>query len=142
MPDFTKLAAYLDSFDHGDANYDIACFIKSKIAQDFSDPKTINNAEDEELGDNDVTMATPDQQSESNIEGELMSGAFREFDALNKLKEEKEEIKLPDKKVVTRPDSLQSATSGDFPGMGQVHNQISKSGQVSLFTALQTRLKQ
>lgn len=142
MPDFTKLAAYLDSFDHGDVNYDIACFIKSKIAQDFSDPRTINNTDDEELGDNDITMATPDQQAESNAEGELMSGAFREFDALNKMQKEKEEIKLPDKKVVTRPNSLQSANSDDFPGVSQVHNQISKTGQISLFTALQTRFKQ
>ena len=142
MPDFTKLAAYLDSFDHGDVNYDIACFIKSKIAQDFSDPRTINNTDDEELGDNDVTMATPDQQAESNTEGELMGGAFREFDALNKLQKEKEEVKVPDKKVNTRHSSLQSAGSEDFPGMGQIHNQVNKVGQVSLFTALQTRLKQ
>ena len=97
MPDFTKLAAYLDSFAKGDANYDIACFIKAKIANDSSDPKTINNADDEELGDNDVTMATPDQQSESNTEGELMGGAFKEFDVLNKMKEDKEEIKIPRK---------------------------------------------
>jgi hypothetical protein len=142
MPDFTKLAAYLDSFDPGDVNYDIACFIKSKIAQDFSDPRTINNADDEELGDNDVTMATPDQQAESNTEGALMSGAFREFDALNKLQKEKEEVQLSDKKVDTRHSSLQSAGSEDFPGMGQTHNQVSKVGQISLFTALQTRLKQ
>lgn len=141
MPDFTKLAAYLDSFASGDENYDIACFIKSKIANDASDPKTINNTDDEELGDNDVTMATPDQQAETNTEGELMSGAFKEFDALNKMKEEKEEIKLPDKEVTERPSSLQSASSGDFPGMGQVHNQVSKLGQLSLFGALQNRLK-
>jgi len=141
MPDFTKLAAYLDSFAKGDANYDIACFIKAKIANDSSDPKTINNTEDEELGDNDVTMATPDQQSESNTEGELMGDAFKEFEVLNKMKEDKEEIKLPRKKTEQRSTSLQSASSGDFPGMGQVHNQVSKVGQLSLFDVLQNRLK-
>jgi hypothetical protein len=141
MPDFTKLAAYLDSFDSKDENYDVVCFIKSKIAQDLSDPKTINNADDEELSDNDVTMATPDQQAESNTEGDLMSGAFREFDALNKMQKEKEEVKLSDKKVATKQNSLQSAGSEDFPGIGQVHNQVNKVGQISLFDALQTRLK-
>lgn len=141
MPDFTKLAAYLDSFDRGDKNYDIACFIKAKIAQDNSDPHTINNSDDEELGDNDITMATPNQQSESNTEGELMDGAFKEFDALNKMQKEKEEIKVPRRSINTQPDSLQSADSSDFPGVGQVHNQVRKLGHVSLFDVLQTRLK-
>lgn len=141
MPDFTKLAAYLDSFDRADENYDIVCFIKSKIAQDLSDPNTINNADDEELGDNDVTMATPDQQSESNAEGNLMNGAFREFDALNKMQKEKDEIKLPATNTSAKHNSLQSAGSEDFPGIGQVHNQVRKVGHVSLFSALQTRLK-
>jgi hypothetical protein len=141
MSDFTKLAAYLDSFERGDVNYDIACFIKAKIAQDFSDPHTVNNADDEELGDNDVTMSTPDQQSESNAEGELMAGAFQEFDALNRIQEEKEEIKLPDSKAQSKATTFQSADSKDFPGTGQVYNQISKTGQTSLFSALQTRLR-
>jgi hypothetical protein len=143
MPDFTKLAAYLNSFSSDDNSYDLACYIKSKIAQDTSDPKTINNTEDEELGDNDITMSTPDQQSESNTEGELMSGAFREFDALNKLQEEKDEISLPAKKPKSSPATMQSAGTEDFPGVGQQHNQVRKaaSAQISLFDILQSKLK-
>ena len=141
MPDFTKLAAYLDSFEHTDENYDVVCFIKTKIAQDLSDPRTINNSDDEELGDNDVTMATPDQQAESNSEGALMGGAFREFDALNKMQKEKEEVKLPATNTSAKHNSLQSAGSEDFPGIGQIHNQVRKVGHVSLFDALQMRLK-
>jgi len=141
MPDFTKLASYLDSFAREDENYDLACFIKSKIAEDFSDPRTINNSEDEELGDNDITMATPDQQAESNTEGELMGDAFKEFDALNKMQKEKEEIVLPNKQQDTKKLSLDAADSKDFPGVGQVHNQVSKTAQVSLFDVLQNRLK-
>jgi hypothetical protein len=77
MPDFTKLAAYLDSFDKGSPDYDLVCFIKSKIAKDMSDPETINNGEEDDLEDNDITMSTSEQQSESNTEGEMMTGAFK-----------------------------------------------------------------
>lgn len=143
MPDFTKLAAYLNSFSSGDSSYDLACYIKSKIAQDTSDPKTINNTEDEELGDNDITMSTPDQQAESNTEGELMAGAFREFDALNKMQEEKEEINLGGKKPQSSPATMHSAGTTDFPGVGQQHNQVRKvaSAQISLFDMLRSKIK-
>ena len=88
-------------------------------------------------------MSTPDQQSESNTEGELMSGAFREFDALNKLQEEKDEISLPAKKPKSSPATMQSAGTEDFPGVGQQHNQVRKaaSAQISLFDILQSKLK-
>ena len=141
MPDFTKLAAYLDSFDRQDPNYDIACFIKSKIAQDLSDPRTVNNSGDEEIGDNDITMATPEQQSENNTEGELMSGAFREFDVLNKMQKEKEEVKHPNKQNNSPSKTLHSADSADFPGVGQIYNQISKVSSVSLLSAFKKRFK-
>jgi hypothetical protein len=95
MSDFTKLAGYFESFAKDDPNYDLVCFIKSKLGEDFVDRQTINNGEDSELDNNDVTMATPAQQSSSNVEGELMSGAFKELDVLNQIKEEKEKVHMP-----------------------------------------------
>jgi hypothetical protein len=144
MADFTKLATYLESFKKDDAGYDLVCFIKAKIAEDQSDPLTVNNSEDEELGDNDVTMATPEQQSESNAEGELMHGAFRELDALNELDKREEQINVPVKKK-SFSSTPELAGGEDFPGMGQAHNQVRKVGSLnkncSLFDVLQTRLK-
>jgi hypothetical protein len=98
MADFTKLASYLDSFGKDQQGYDIACYLKAKIAQDLQDKHTINNGSEEHLEDNDITMSTPEQQSSDNYEGKEMDGAFQEFDVLNKLKEEKEEIHMPGKK--------------------------------------------
>lgn len=135
MLDFTKLAAYLDSFEGGDPNYDAACYIKAKLAEDIHDRKTINNAEDEELDDNDITMATPEQQSEENTEGKMMDGVFKEFDVLNKLKEEKEEIKLPDNKSVLSKDKPDSADESDFG------NNASNQKNASLFDVLRTKIK-
>jgi hypothetical protein len=135
MLDFTKLAAYLDAFKGGDPNYDAACYIKAKLAKDTSDPNTINNTDDEELDDNDVTMATPEQQSEDNTEGKMMDGVFKEFDVLNKLKEEKEEIKLPDKKDSSRASNPDAANTSDFG------NNASNQKNASLFDVLRTKIK-
>jgi hypothetical protein len=92
MPDFTKLASYLNSFDKSSPNYDVVCFLKSKIAADFEDTSTVNNGEEEDLDDNDVTMNTPEHQSEQNTEGDMMDGAFKELDALNQIDKQKEMI--------------------------------------------------
>jgi hypothetical protein len=92
MSDFVKLASFLDSFKKEDPGYDAACFIKAKIAEDFADKQTINNGEETSLDNNDITMSTPEQQSAQNIEGQEMAGAFQEFDALNDIKEKKEDI--------------------------------------------------
>lgn len=92
MSDLVKLASFLDSFKKEDPGYDAACFIKAKIAEDFADKQTINNGEETSLDNNDITMSTPEQQSAQNIEGQQMAGAFQEFDALNDIKEKKEDI--------------------------------------------------
>jgi hypothetical protein len=92
--DFTKLAAYLDSFKEDDPNYPLVVEIKSKIAQDQNDPTSINNTEDDELSDTDVTSNSGEQRSSENIEGELMNGAFQELDAQNQIDEEKEEVNM------------------------------------------------
>jgi hypothetical protein len=92
MSDLVKLASFLDSFKKEDPGYDAACFIKAKIAEDFADKQTINNGEETSLDNNDITMSTPAQQSAQNIEGQEMNGAFKELDALNDIKEKKEDI--------------------------------------------------
>lgn len=92
MSDLVKLASFLDSFKKEDPGYDAACFIKAKIAEDFADKQTINNGEETSLDNNDITMSTPEQQAAQNIEGQEMAGAFQEFDALNDIKEKKEDI--------------------------------------------------
>lgn len=131
MADFTKLAGYLDSFEKDHPSYDLASFIKAKIAEDLKDTSTINNGSEDDLEDNDITMATPEQQSQENVEGDLMSGAFQELDVLNQLKEEKEEIKIPGKEKAEQDHS----TSADFGDNTQ--NQK----QASLFSILQNKLK-
>lgn len=95
MQDFTKLAAFFDSVTESDPNYDYVCYIKEKIAEDFSDPYSINNADDAELDNPDMTVATPEQQTEDNVEGKLMEGAFQELEALNQIEEEKNKIDTP-----------------------------------------------
>lgn len=134
MLDLTKLATYLDSFEKGDPNYDTACFIKSKIATDLQDRETINNGEEDDLTDNDITMSTPDQQSSKNQEGEMMDGVFQELDALNQIKEEKEEIKLDPRQEVTRNPNLDSASPEDFG------NNSLNTKQATLFQILQKKL--
>lgn len=94
MPDFTKLAAYLNSFDKSSSSYDLVCFLKTKIANDFEDTSTVNNGEDDDLEDNDITMNTPEQQASSNTEGEIMGGAFKELDVLNQIDKEKDQISV------------------------------------------------
>lgn len=135
MPNFTKLAAFLDSFSKEDSNYDVACYIKSKIAADVQDRETINNGEEEDLQDTEVTMATPDQQSGDNYEGDLMDGAFQELDALNQIKEEKEEIQIPDKSIPQDNKSMEAATLEAFG------DNTENRKEASLFSLLQKRIK-
>ena len=92
MSELVKLAAFLDSFKKDDQGYDAACFIKAKLAEDFTDKQTINNGEEVNLDNNDITMSTPEQQASQNVEGQEMEGAFKELDALNQIKEKKENI--------------------------------------------------
>ena len=135
MSNFTKLAAYLDSFDKGSADYDLACYIKSKIASDMQDRETINNGDEEDLEDNDITMSTPDQQSATNVEGDLMDGAFQELDVQNQLKEEKEEIKMPDQDEKSHGKSMEMSTEHAFG------DNVLNQKNASLFSMLQKKLK-
>jgi hypothetical protein len=133
--EFTKLANYLDSFSKEDPNYDLACFIKEKIATDINDRETINNGDDEELEDNDVTMATPDQQSSENTEGDMMSGAFQELDVQNALKEEKEKIHIDNRQKPSDTSHSDTATNEAF-----ADNFLNRK-EASLFSLLQNKLK-
>jgi hypothetical protein len=135
MADFTKLAAFLDSFSKEDPNYDTACYIKSKIAEDIQDRGTVNNGEEDDLQDNEVTMSTPDQQTSDNYEGDLMAGAFNELDALNQIKEEKEEIQIPDKSTSQDNKSMEAATLEAFG------DNTENRKEASLFSLLQKRIK-
>lgn len=135
MADFTKLATFLDSFDKSSNDYDLACFIKAKIAKDLSDQETINNGEKDDLDDNDITMSTPEQQSESNTEGALMAGAFKELDALNKIDEEKEKVIMPGKKDTEGKTRLDVATEEAFG------DNIQNQKHASLFKLLQNKIK-
>jgi hypothetical protein len=135
MRDLVKLSAFLDSFDKESDEYDLAQFIKAKIAQDMSDQSTINNGSEEDLEDNDITMATPDQQTEDDVEGGLMDGAFQELDVQNQLKEEKEEIKLPDQTDGNHHKSLDIATEQSFG------DNVLNQKNASIFSILQKKLK-
>lgn len=134
MPDFKKLASYLDSFKKDDPNYDAACYIKAKLANDFNDPETINNGKEENLQDTEVTMSTPEQQSGSNTEGELMSSAFREFDALNALKEQEE-------KILTNSSKKNSQISFDAASPQDFGTNAANAKQASLYELLVAKLK-
>lgn len=135
MSDFTKLAAYLDSFAKEDPGYDVACYIKAKIAADTQDINTINNGDEAELEDNDITMATPEQQSSDNHEGREMDGAFQEFDVLNKLKEEKEEIHMPGKQNHNNQTNLDVATEEAFG------DNMQNQKHASLYSLLKAKLR-
>lgn len=135
MSDFTKLAAFLDSFSKEDPNYDAASYIKSKIAEDLQDRETVNNGEEEDLQDTEVTMATPDQQTGENYEGDLMSGAFNELDALNQIEEEKKEIHISDKGTPQENKSMAAATLEAFG------DNTENRKEASLFSLLQKRIK-
>jgi hypothetical protein len=124
MSDLVKLASFLDSFKKEDPGYDAACFIKAKIAEDFADKQTINNGEETSLDNNDITMSTPEQQSAQNIEGQEMNGAFKELDALNDIKEKKEDISQDTDKL--KLDGLEVASQqafGDNP-LNQKHASV------------------
>jgi hypothetical protein len=135
MPDFTKLAAYLDSFSKESPDYDTAQYIKSKIAADLKDTNTVNNGEDAELDDNDVTMSTPEQQTQENQEGEEMHGAFKELDVMNQLKEEKEEVKLPGQKDENGNTKLDVSTEETFG------DNVLNRKSASLFEVIKQKLK-
>jgi hypothetical protein len=126
MPDFTKLASFLDSFDKESPGYDAVCYIKSKLGQDLQDPYTFNNADEENLEETDITSSTPDQQASKNDEGELMHNAFQELDAMNKIEDQKKEVPVVGKN--NPPD-------GSF-GAGP-----SKQNLTTIFQQLQKRLK-
>ena len=116
MPDFTKLASYLNSFDKSSPNYDVVCYLKNKIAEDFEDTSTVNNGEEDDLDDNDVTMNTPEHQSEKNTEGDMMDGAFSELDALNEIDKQKDVIDVRSGKA-DKANSVSSTQSfGDNAG--------------------------
>lgn len=135
MPDFTKLAAYLDSFDKNSPDYDTVCFIKSKIAEDLNDRQTINNGEADDLTDNEITMSTPEQQSQDNHEGELMAPAFKELDVLNQLKEEKEQVHMPGDRDQKGNVTLDASTEEAFG------DNVLNRKQASFFELLQKKLK-
>lgn len=139
MPNLTKLAAFLDSFKKDDPNYETACFIKSKIAEDLNDSSTINNGADEQLDDNEVTMATPEQQAQDNYEGGLLSPAFKELDALNKIEEDKDKIDMS--KATNKNFSKDQATPGDFGNIPLNQSIPASSKTASFFNILQSRLK-
>lgn len=130
MLDFTKLANFLDSFQKDDPGYDAVEFIKEKIAEDIFDKSTVNNGDEENLEDNDITMSTANQQVKNNLEGKIMDGAFQELDILNKLKEEKERINIPGKKDRNGNTSLDEATDMAYD-IGDNHNK-----QASLYDLL------
>ena len=130
MFDFTKLAEYLDSFSKEAPDYELVSFIKQKIAQDMQDPGTINNGDDQELDDNDVTTSTSENRSADNTEGEIMHSAFQELEALNQIDEEK------DKVVMQEPQSFNGSPQ-DFGD--NVMNQKEKNA--SLFNVLKSRLR-
>jgi hypothetical protein len=95
MFDLTKLSVFLDSVVEQDPNYDYACYIKEKLAEDHRDPFTVNNGDNYELAEPDVTTATPKQQTADNFEGQLMDDAFQELSVQNMLDEEKNTVGKP-----------------------------------------------
>jgi hypothetical protein len=133
MQGFNKLAAFFDSVSEGDPNYDYVCYIKEKIAEDLSDPLSINNGEDAELDNPDMTVATPEQQTEDNAEGELMHEAFQELEALNQIEKEKEKINVP-------TNTMAQANPTDF-GNSALQQKAAEiiSSPVSLYDVLRTR---
>jgi hypothetical protein len=135
MADFTKLANFLNSFSKDDANYDVACYIRRKIAEDIADRDTVNNGESDDLQDNDITMSTPDQQAGGNTEGDIMSPAFQELDVLNHLDEEKEKIELVDNQEPSTNKNLLAATADSFGDNAQNRK------EASLFSILQQKFK-
>lgn len=134
MLDFTKLAAFLDSFEKDDPSYDTVAFIKEKIAEDLRDSSTVNNADSDNLEDNDITMSTPDQQAESNYEGEIMDGAFKELDAMNKIKEDKEKIHMPGEK------DENGNTKLDVDNEKSFGDAVKNQKQATLYTLLKRKL--
>ena len=135
MVDFTKLAAYFDSFKKDDPNYDLVCYIKEKIATDLQDTQTINNGAEDDLTDNDITMATPEQQAAENQEGAIMGNAFKELDVLNSLQKEKEEVHHPVNRENDVGKNMEVATQEAFGdnALNQKH--------ASLFDVLRNRLR-
>ena len=135
MPDFTKLAVYLDSFSKEDPNYDFAAFIKAKIADDLQDTNTVNNGGDEALDDNDVTMSTSQHLTHDNYEGGLMHSAFQELEVLNNLQEEKDEVHRPDVKDRDGKTRLDVATEEAFG------DNIQNQKHATLYDVLRNKLK-
>lgn len=133
MSDFTKLASFLDSFEKNSPGYDTACFIKKKLAEDVTDPLTFNNAEDNDLQDTDLTASSPEQQASKNEEGDMMGSAFPEFEALNQIDKQKEEIHVDGKQTANK--NLQNNPDESFG------DALPQQSQKTLFQHLQEKLR-
>jgi hypothetical protein len=92
MNSLEKVAVYLDSFNPEDKNYDYACYIREKLA-DIQGTQTAGITSDSEEDENTeaegVETAEQDKTNQ-NLEGNLMTGAFKDLDVLNQLQDEKE----------------------------------------------------
>jgi hypothetical protein len=82
MESFEKIAAFLDTFSPEDENYDYACYIKHKLAEEMpgleESSRLLDTDEDkdfEETGE----LANPDKSRE-NYEGELMEPSFKDLE--------------------------------------------------------------
>jgi len=133
--DFTKLAGFLDSFEKDHPSYDVVEFIKEKIAQDLFDSGTVNNGQEDNLQDTDITMSTSEQQAQENTEGEFMHGAFKELDVLNKLKEQREQVNIPGQKDQNNNTALDEATDMAYD-IGENNHK-----QATLFDILRKKIK-
>jgi hypothetical protein len=92
MTSIEKVGFYLNSFDLEDPNYDFACYIKEKLAEQQA--QVTGNGMHEEDNNESAEVNTPEvDKTEENLEGKLMEGAFKDLDVLNQLNEEKEQIK-------------------------------------------------
>ena len=90
-PWLEKLAAYLDSFNPKDANYDYVCYIKDKLAEG---EEVAQNA-DTTLDDADITTSnTEGDEGNENYEGKLMDNSFKDLARMNQEDEAEEQAKI------------------------------------------------
>lgn len=92
MNSLEKVATYLDSFGPEDKNYDYVCYIREKLA-DIQGTQTggITSDSEEDQNTETVGVETAEQdKTNQNLEGNLMTGAFKDLDVLNQLQDEKE----------------------------------------------------
>jgi hypothetical protein len=99
MEAFEKIAAFLDTFSPEDENYDYACYVKHKLAEQ-TDPKnlqsSLNSNEDKDIEETGE-LAEPDKAIE-NYEGSLMEPAFKDLeeDLAEKKAEEPSQVYIRD----------------------------------------------